>query len=122
MIYKKYFWKKQLEFIILQKPYSNHMSLFKKKISIFYISKIIPELVKVKRNFFLSNKPGYLLIYGKIIMYKSGQLILFIENFKFKIEKTRSITNQNVINLIRNYNLILNIGASSDVFNLLPLI
>nr|UXY88030.1 hypothetical protein Cry52Nrm1_p006 [Cryptomonas curvata] len=116
----KYFWKRQLESIVFDKSYSIYLNIFTNSISIFYFPSILLKLIKIKASNEILNKSKYLLVYGKLILYKSGVLIIFIENIKFIIQKAKSSNDQDIITILYRHNLILNIGVSTEIFHLIP--
>nr|UXY87536.1 hypothetical protein CcurKRNrm1_p006 [Cryptomonas curvata] len=118
---KKYFWKKHFKFIFFNKLFTIYESFFTVNFSLFHFPSILHDLIRNKNSLDM-NKSEYLLIYGKIIIYKSGILIIFFENFKFKLEKTKYVKQQIIINLCYKHNLILNIGNVVQFFDLIPLL
>ena len=116
----KYFWKRQLESIVLDNSHSIYSNIFTNCISIFYFPSILLKLLKIKASNLLPNKSKCLLVYGKLILYKSGILIIFIENLKFSIQKTKCSNHHDIITILQRHNLILNIGVSTEIFHLVP--
>ena len=60
------------------------------------------------------------MIYGKVIIYRTGAIIIFIDNLKFKLEKAKNINSQTIFNISYKHNLILNIGSYVQFFDLIP--
>jgi hypothetical protein len=118
---KKYYWKKHLKYIVSKDPKLKQINVFEKKFSLFCLPIFLFNLLTAQINNQLKKK-DYVLIYGKLILYKSGVSIIFIENLKFKIEKTKNIVNRNIKKIIYKHNLIFNICFSDKFYDLIPLL
>jgi hypothetical protein len=68
----KYFWKKQLESIVFDKSHSIYSNIFTNTISIFHFPSILLKLIKIQASNQTLSKSKCLLVYGKVILYKSG--------------------------------------------------
>ena len=116
----KYFWKKQLESIVFDKSHSIYSNIFTNTISIFHFPSILLKLIKIQASNQTLSKSKCLLVYGKVILYKSGVLIIFIGNIKFIVQKAKCSNDQDIITILHRHNLILNIGVSTEIFHLIP--
>ena len=120
LIKKKYFWKKRFDFIFSKKDILVYRNIFTENISLIYLPSIVTKLIEDKNND-INNKLEYLLIYGELIVYKTGKILIFIKNLKFKLEKKNKIFQKNIISINFKHNLMFNIGFFNKYFDLIPL-
>nr|UXY87047.1 hypothetical protein 1634Bnrm1_p007 [Cryptomonas sp.] len=118
----KYFWRKKLHEVILSNPLLKNFNIFRIGLSLFLLPTILLELIKEKKNQFLENNSNSFLIYGKLIIFNSGKIKVFIENLRFSIERRENIFDKNLVGIIRKHGIILSIGNYENIFDLVPII
>jgi hypothetical protein len=119
LVKKKYFWKKQFKLILIEKILTLYENFFLENNSLFHLPSFLYEVIK-KKNILIKYKREYLLVYGKVIIYKSGIIVIFLDNFKFKLEKNKHINPYSIISISHSHNLILNINLVCKFFDLIP--